>query len=382
MKNIFRQGRIFVALSLAFTTLSANALSQQDVDNIIKPLMKKQSIPGMSVAISMEGKSYIYHYGVQSKQSQEPVNDNTLFEIGSLSKTFTATLAAYAQVQGKLDFSQKVSHYLPELKGSAFDHITVMNLATHTSGLSLFVPDSITNSAELTRYYQNWIPEKSIGQFRSYSNLGTGLLGIVTAKQLKMPFEQAMEKLMLPSLGLKHTYIHVPKNQQKNYAQGYNKKDQPVRVTPQILDAQAYGLKSNAKDLIRFLEINMQMVKVAKPWQEAVEDTHTGLYLTDSFVQDMMWESYPWPVSLSQLQQGNRDEMALQPQKVDAIQPALPPETRAFYNKTGSTNGFATYAVFIPEEQVAVVILANKWYPIPERINAVYQLIEKIDNQN
>ncbi|WP_353243534.1 class C beta-lactamase [Providencia sp.] len=382
MKNIFRQGRIFVALSLAFTTLSANALSQQDVDNIIKPLMKKQGIPGMSVAISMEGKSYIYHYGVQSKQSQEPVNDNTLFEIGSLSKTFTATLAAYAQVQGKLDFSQKVSHYLPELKGSAFDHITVMNLATHTSGLSLFVPDSITNSAELTRYYQNWIPEKSIGQFRSYSNLGTGLLGIVTAKQLKMPFEQAMEKLMLPSLGLKHTYIHVPKNQQKNYAQGYNKKDQPVRVTPQILDAQAYGLKSNAKDLIRFLEINMQTVKVAKPWQEAVEDTHTGLYLTDSFVQDMMWESYPWPVSLSQLQQGNRDEMALQPQKVDAIQPALPPETRAFYNKTGSTNGFATYAVFIPEEQVAVVILANKWYPIPERINAVYQLIEKIDNQN
>nr|ELR5230927.1 beta-lactamase [Providencia rettgeri]ELR5233934.1 beta-lactamase [Providencia rettgeri] len=382
MKNIFRQGRIFVALSLAFTTLSANALSQQDVDNIIKPLMKKQGIPGMSVAISMEGKRYIYHYGVQSKQSQEPVNDNTLFEIGSLSKTFTATLATYAQVQGKLDFSQKVSHYLPELKGSAFDHISVMNLATHTSGLSLFVPDSITNSAELTRYYQNWIPEKSIGQFRSYSNLGTGLLGIVTAKQLKMPFEQAMEKLMLPSLGLKHTYIHVPKNQQKNYAQGYNKKDQPVRVTPQILDAQAYGLKSNAKDLIRFLEINMQTVKVAKPWQEAVEDTHTGLYLTDSFVQDMMWESYPWPVSLSQLQQGNRDEMALQPQKVDAIQPALPPETRAFYNKTGSTNGFATYAVFIPEEQVAVVILANKWYPIPERINAVYQLIEKIDNQN
>lgn len=154
MKNIFRQGRIFVALSLAFTTLSANALSQQDVDNIIKPLMKKQGIPGMSVAISMEGKHYIYHYGVQSKQNQEPVNDNTLFEIGSLSKTFTATLAAYAQVQGKLDFSQKVSHYIPELKGSAFDHITVMNLATHTSGLSLFVPDTITNSTELTRYYQ------------------------------------------------------------------------------------------------------------------------------------------------------------------------------------------------------------------------------------
>ncbi|EMJ7521586.1 beta-lactamase [Providencia rettgeri] len=379
MRNVFRQGRIFAALSLALTTISANALTQQNVDNIIKPLMKQQQIPGMSVAISIEGKHYFYHYGVLSKQSKAPINNNTLFEIGSLSKTFTATLAAYAQEQGKLDFSQKVSHYLPELTDSAFDHITVMNLATHTSGLPLFVPETITNSAELISYYQHWLPEKTIGEYRSYSNLGTGLLGIVTAKQLKMPFEQAMEKLMLPSLGLKHTYIHVPKHQMKNYAQGYNKKDHSSRVAPQILDAESYGLKSTAKDLIRFLDINMQTVKVAKSWQEAVEDTHTGFYLTDSFVQDMMWESYPWPVSLSQLHQGNRDEMALQPQKIEAIKPAMPPETRAFYNKTGSTNGFAAYAAFIPEEQIGIVILSNKWYPISDRITAAYQLIEKIN---
>ncbi|EJD6401382.1 beta-lactamase [Providencia rettgeri] len=379
MRNVFRQGRIFAALSLALTTISANALTQQNVDNVIKPLMKQQQIPGMSVAISIEGKHYFYHYGVLSKQNKAPINNNTLFEIGSLSKTFTATLAAYAQEQGKLDFSQKVSHYLPELTDSAFDHITVMNLATHTSGLPLFVPETITNSAELISYYQHWLPEKTIGEYRSYSNLGTGLLGIVTAKQLKMPFEQAMEKLMLPSLGLKHTYIHVPKHQMKNYAQGYNKKDHPSRVAPQILDAESYGLKSTAKDLIRFLDINMQTVKVAKSWQEAVEDTHTGFYLTDSFVQDMMWESYPWPVSLSQLHQGNRDEMALQPQKIEAIKPAMPPETRAFYNKTGSTNGFAAYAAFIPEEQIGIVILSNKWYPISDRITAAYQLIEKIN---
>ncbi|MEY0499210.1 hypothetical protein AB7321_20235, partial [Providencia rettgeri] len=69
MKTLFRQGRIFVALSLALTTLSANAFTQKDVDDIIKPLMEQKQIPGMSVAISVEGKHYIYHYGVQSKQS-------------------------------------------------------------------------------------------------------------------------------------------------------------------------------------------------------------------------------------------------------------------------------------------------------------------------
>ncbi|OAT50763.1 Beta-lactamase [Providencia heimbachae] len=380
MRNIFRQGQLFIALSLVFTSISASALTQIEVDDIIKPLMKQQQIPGMSVAISVDGKHYIYHYGVQSKQTNVPITNNTLYEIGSLSKTFTATLASYAQGKGRLDFAQTVSHYLPELKNTVFDKVTVMNLATHTSGLSIFVPDAVTNSAELMHYYQQWKPENEIGQYRSYSNLGVGLLGIVAAKQLNMPFSQAMEKMMLPALGLKHTYINVPDAQQKYYAQGYNKKDQPVRVTPQILDAEAYGLKSTAKDLIRFLDINMQVTKVAQPWQDAVEDTHTGVYLTDSFVQDMMWESYPWPVSLAQLQQGNRDDMALKPQKVEIIQPILPPETRAYYNKTGSTNGFAAYAVFIPENQVGIVILSNKWYPIPERISTAYQLIEKIDH--
>lgn len=378
MKNLFRHGRLLVALSLAFTSLSSAALTQSDVDSIIKPLMKQQQIPGMSVAISVDGEHFIYHYGVQSKQTLVPVSNNTLYEIGSLSKTFTATLAAYAQGQGKLDFAQTVSHYLPELKNSAFDKVTVMNLATHTSGLSLFVPDAVTNRAELIHYYQQWSPEKPIGEYRSYSNLGVGLLGMVTAKQLNQSFPNAMEKMMLPALGMKHTYLQVPQNQQKNYAQGYNKQHQPVRVTPQILDNEAYGLKSNAKDLIRFLDINMQVANVAKPWQEAVEDTHTGVYMTDSFVQDLMWESYPWPVSLAQLQQGNRDDMALKPQKVDVIQPPMPPESRALYNKTGSTGGFATYAVFIPEEKIAVVLLSNQWYPIPERINTAYQLIEKV----
>lgn len=378
MKNLFRRGRLLVALSLAFTSLSSVALTQSDVDSIIKPLMKQQQIPGMSVAISVDGEHFIYHYGVQSKQTQVPVSNNTLYEIGSLSKTFTATLAAYAQGQGKLDFAQTVSHYLPELKNSAFNKVTVMNLATHTSGLSLFVPDAVTNRAELIHYYQQWSPVKPIGEYRSYSNLGVGLLGMVTAKQLNQSFPDAMEKMMLPALGMKHTYLQVPQNQQKNYAQGYNKQHQPVRVTPQILDNEAYGLKSNAKDLIHFLDINMQVADVAKPWQEAVEDTHAGVYMTDSFVQDLMWESYPWPVSLAQLQQGNRDDMALKPQKVDAIQPPMPPESRSLYNKTGSTSGFATYAVFIPEEKIAVVLLSNQWYPIPERINTAYQLIEKV----
>ena len=62
MKNLFRHGRLLVAVSLALTSLSSAAFTQSDVDSIIKPLMKQQQIPGMSVAISVDGKRFIYHY--------------------------------------------------------------------------------------------------------------------------------------------------------------------------------------------------------------------------------------------------------------------------------------------------------------------------------
>ena len=68
------------------------------VDTAIRPVMAKYSIPGMAVGITVAGKSYVFSYGVASTETRQPVTRDTLFEIGSVSKTFTATLASYAQV--------------------------------------------------------------------------------------------------------------------------------------------------------------------------------------------------------------------------------------------------------------------------------------------
>src|ERR1700712_1365702 len=67
------------------------------VDAAIRPLMTEHNIAGMAVGITLNGKQYFYNYGVASKQSGQKVNNATLFELGSISKTFTATLGAYAQ---------------------------------------------------------------------------------------------------------------------------------------------------------------------------------------------------------------------------------------------------------------------------------------------
>ncbi|CAI1615572.1 Beta-lactamase [Serratia quinivorans] len=373
--------RLAAALLAAMILPAGHAADKADIDAIIQPLMQKYGVPGMAIAVSVDGKQQFYDYGVASKQTGKPITNQTLFEVGSLSKTFTATLAAYAQNEGKLSFAEPASHYLPELRGSAFDRVSLLNLATHTSGLPLFVPDEVTNDAQLMAYYKNWQPPHAVGSYRVYSNLGIGMLGMITAKSLNQPFALAMEKQLLPALGMNHSYVNVPAAQMDNYAQGYNKKDQPVRVTPGPLDAESYGIKSNAEDLIRYLEANMQVAKVGDKWRKALAATHTGYYRAGVFTQDLMWESYAYPEKLTTLTEGNNAGMIMNGAPATAITPPKQDQGAAWYNKTGSTGGFSTYAVFIPSKKIAVVMLANKWFPNDDRVAATYQLVQALDKR-
>ena len=370
-----------VVLLGALSLSAGNAfgqVSQADVDAVIRPLMSKYKIPGMAVALSVDGQHTFYNYGVASKATGQAVTPTTLFEIGSLSKTFTATLASYAQGQGKLQWSDQASHYLPSLKGSGFDRVTLLNLATHTSGMPLFVPDEVTNQEQLMAWYQAWQPTAPIGSQRVYSNLGIGMLGLITAQSLQKPFSEAMEQDLLAPLGMKHSWVKVPENQMAEYAQGYNKLDEPVRVTPGPPDAEAYGLKSSSADLLRWLDLNMAITPPSPAWQQAITETHKGYYQTGEFTQALIWEYYPWPTTKETLLAGNSSERIM---KGLGAKPLTPPQAgpeQAWYNKTGSTNGFSTYAVFIPGQKTALILLANKWYPNDARIEAAYELVQRL----
>jgi CubicO group peptidase (beta-lactamase class C family) len=318
---------------------------------------------------------------VASKETKQPVTNETLFEIGSLSKTFTATLASYAQVNGQLSLSDSVSKYLPSLRGSSFDNISLLNLGTHTAGdFPLQVPDNIQNTDELMDYYKHWQSTHIAGTYRNYSNPGIGLLGVVTAKSMQMSFEDAMEKKLFPRLGMKHSYINVPTEQMKNYAQGYSKADAPVRVNPGILASEAYGVKTNTVDLIRFINANMKVIKLDEKLQRAITDTHTGYFTSGAITQDLIWEQYPNTAELKQLLAGNSNKMIYQGIVATKINPPLPPQTDVWLNKTGSTGGFGAYALYDPSKKMGIVMLANKSYPNEARVTAAYQILTQLDN--
>ncbi|QZP32641.1 class C beta-lactamase [Pseudomonas sp. DR48] len=361
------------------------AASQSDaqLDALVKaavgPVMQQQNIPGVSIAITQNGQQHYFNYGVASKEDGKPVSKDTLFEIGSVSKTFATTLVAYAQVSGKLSLADRASQVWPELRGSAFDTISVLQLSTYTAGgLPLQFPDEADHPDKMLAYFQQWKPVYAPGTHRLYSNPSLGLSGYLAAKGMGKPYDELMEKTLLPQLGLKHTFLNVPQDQMGLYAQGYSKDDKPVRVSPGALDSQAYGVKTSAADLLRYVEANLKPATLEKPLQQAIALTHSGYYTVGEMTQGLGWEFYPYPASLDTLLTGNSTEMAMQAHKVQWLNPPQPAPDTAWFNKTGSTGGFGAYVAFVPSKDIGIVILANKNYPNPERIRLAHKIISAL----
>ncbi|WP_442965078.1 class C beta-lactamase [Pseudomonas sp. JS3066] len=351
-----------------------------NVEQAARQVMQQYGIPGLAIGVIAQGERRFYNYGVASKASRQAVTGDTLFEVGSISKTLTVTLASYAATQGKLSLTDSPSRYLPELKGSRLDQVTLLNLATHTAGgFPLQLPDDVRNESQLMDYYNVWQPQFAPGTYRTYANPSIGLLGVVAARSLGVTYVQAMERDLLPKLGMGNTWIDVPASAMPNYAQGYDKEDAPVRVNPAMLAAEAYGVKTSSKDLLHFVEANLGLTALDASLQRAIDATRTGYFKLGAMTQDLIWEQYSYPVALQTLLEGNASRMALESHAVTTITPSLAPQQAVWVNKTGSTNGFGAYVAFVPEKKLGIVLLANKNYPNEERVKLAYRILGELE---
>lgn len=348
------------------------------VDAAVRPLMAEHDVPGMAVAITIDGKPTYLNYGVASREQNTPVTETTLFEMGSISKVFTATLASYAQVLGKLSLDDTPGKYMPQLKGSAIDKATLLHLGTYTAGgLPLQFPDEVT-TAGAAAYYQQWKPSAAPGMQRVYSNPSLGLFGNLTALALKRDFAGLMQTQLFPRLGLANSHIDVPASAMASYAWGYNRDNKAIRVNPGVYADEAYGVKSSAADMLRFVQLNLDPAALAEPMRRAVAGTHVGYFQVGQMVQGLGWEQYPYPVSLERLLAGNSPAVIMEPNAVRQLAPPQPAFARTLFNKTGSTGGFGAYIAFVPDAKIGIVMLANRNYPIPARVKAAHAILQQL----
>lgn len=382
MTNIGRAGGAlsFAIIFSCALTGAGQAASDRDkiaaaVDNAFRPLMQDYDVPGIAVAVTLDGKRYFFNYGVAAKDSGKPVTKDTLFELGSVSKTFTATLATYAVTPGRISLDDHPSQYLPQLRGSAADKASLLNFGTYTAGgLPLQVPDAVTNESEMLAYLKRWRPATIPGKARRYSNPSIGFFGYVMGLAMKGDFAKLMETEILPRLGMRHSYVSVPDAATADYAWGYNKANKPVRVTPGVFAAEAYGIKSSSAEMIHYVEVNNSPEQLEVPMKRAIEGTHIAYFKVGEMMQGLGWEQYPYPVTLDRLLAGN--SMAGQSHDATELVPPKAPAGAVLFNKTGSTNGFSSYVAFVPQKKIGIVMLANRNFPIPARIKAAYAVLD------
>jgi beta-lactamase class C len=125
------------------------------------------------------------------------------------------------------------------------------------------------------------------------------------------------------------------------------------------------------------VQANIDPGMLEPPLRSAVEATHVGYYRVGGMVQGLGWEQYPWPLSRELLLGGNSDEMIEDPNPVIPV-PAQPATAPRLFDKTGSTGGFGAYVAFVPSAKLGIVMLANKNYPIPARVEAGYAILAKL----
>lgn len=279
---------LFLLSTQSDTALAADPITEdryaEPIGDIVGVLMQQEQIPGMSVAIIAGDEQRIYDFGYASLETGTKVTRSTLFEIGTMSRLFSATLAAHAEQEGKLSLFDSVSDVWPALRSSSFDNVTLLNLATHTAGLPSLTPGMVTDEKTLIDYGLHWTPTYPAGLQRTETSFGSGLLGLLAAKSMRLSYSQAMEQHLFPALGMKHSFIAVPRSKHKQVSTGYNRTGAAVEPETGFLAAEALGIKTTASDLLRFVALQMGQESADEAVKQAILNTRVGYFKVEDMI--------------------------------------------------------------------------------------------------
>lgn len=359
---------------------SADETARAIVDAAIEPVIEANGIPGLSVAVLVDGERHVFHYGVASRETGAPVGDDTIFEIGSLSKPFTGTLGARLAAEGRLDLTAEARSLMPELDGSDIGRASLLDLATYTAGgLPLQFPDGVDDT-NFAAWYRDFPVTAPAGASRLYSNPSIGLFGHLATAGAGEDFADLLRTDVLQPLNLSDTFLNVPAERMGDYAQGYNREDAPVRVNPGLFDREAYGVKTTANDLLSFVEASFDDASTQGALAQGLVGARSGYYRVGAMHQGLGWELYGAPARVADLLQGTDSGFVLEPNAVEPV--AAPMRDRSkvgTVSKTGSTGGFGAYALFSPERGTGIVILANRFWPNPARVETAHAILSELD---
>jgi D-alanyl-D-alanine-carboxypeptidase/D-alanyl-D-alanine-endopeptidase len=262
---------------LAFFAMPATAQTSKSAfpDNaaltkLLKDRVDEDRATGLIVGVmEADGSTRIVSYG-SAGAGAEPLGANSVFEIGSITKVFTATVLADMAQKGEVKLVAPAQTYAPKgmvLPRRGDKEITLLNLSEHNSGLprmpTNFQPADALNPyadysvAQLNTFLGGYQLTRDIGARFEYSNLGVGALGAILANKSGNSYEAMVQERVLKPLGMTMTGIALSPAMQKALAKGHDQSGQVTANWDIPTLAGAGALRSNMTDMLKFLDANV-----------------------------------------------------------------------------------------------------------------------------
>ena len=309
-------------------TLMASAADRKAaVDQLLQPVIDTGTAAGLVAGVIEGGKPQIFAYGQDAPDS--------VFEIGSVTKTFTTTALAVMVERKMVALDDPVRKYLPPdaVPPGEGDEIRLVDLATQTSGLPR-LPSNL-KPKDMTNPYADYTPQMLYAYLAQhglkrnpkatflYSNLGMGLLGHVLSLRYGKSYEQMIAELVTGPLGLKDTSVTLSADQNKRLAPGHDADGNVVPNWDLPTLAGAGALRSSASDMLRYIAAQLDPPEGLKPAIELTHETRADV--------------------------GNGMKIGL----------AWIKKSDGTYWHNGGTGGYTAYVSFHPEHKTGVVVLIN-----------------------
>jgi len=207
-------------------------MTQIKLLDFVTETAKKFGIPGVAVGVWADGQEVYACHGVTSIENPLPVDQDTMFVLGSVTKTYTATALMRLVADGRVELDAPVRRYVPELRladEQAAADVTMLNLLNHTSGLDWDLLVETGEGDDALAVYVARLAELKLiaqpGARTSYSQAGYSLLGRVMEKVVSMPYEKAMASLVFEPLGLSHSFFAADDVMTRRFAVGHNRSE-------------------------------------------------------------------------------------------------------------------------------------------------------------
>ncbi|MGH9492143.1 MAG: serine hydrolase, partial [Terriglobales bacterium] len=263
-QGLARTMRRTTAVFCAFLVLGSLTAAADAVDSYIRAEMKKRRIPGVALAVIKHGKVIkTKGYGFANVELDSPVTADTVFDLASLTKQFTATAILLLVEEHKIELDDKISKYLPNVPDS-WSGITVRHLLTHTAGIK---------SIELPGCCDAWLFKNTTAQMFDhavktpvnfppgerwwYSNQGYFLLGMIIEKASGKPYADFLAERIFRPLGMNATTLQDPWRIIRNRAATYTFRNGELAHSRwwqavQIELSSAYGIVSTLGDMLKW----------------------------------------------------------------------------------------------------------------------------------